>query len=61
MKLVRYNTGMDQPKEKKHPCPDCSFCQFCSDSRCSMCLGTGCKKKCDRKTESNPEKAEEDK
>lgn len=31
---------------KKHPCPDCSFCQWCSDDRCSMCRNTkGCRKK----------------
>ena len=24
---------------KKHACPDCHFCQFCSDSRCHSCLG----------------------
>ncbi|ABQ25183.1 hypothetical protein Gura_0977 [Geotalea uraniireducens Rf4] len=24
---------------KKHPCPDCTFCQWCSDDRCRMCLG----------------------
>ena len=24
--------------EKKHPCPDCSFCQWCPDSRCAACL-----------------------
>ncbi|MRR56319.1 MAG: hypothetical protein EG822_17770 [Deltaproteobacteria bacterium] len=23
---------------KKHPCPDCICCQWCSDSRCGMCL-----------------------
>ncbi|MGC9324132.1 MAG: hypothetical protein ACP5G0_05205 [Desulfomonilia bacterium] len=23
---------------KKHPCPDCYFCQMCSDNRCSLCL-----------------------
>ncbi len=22
---------------KKHPCPDCHFCQQCSDSRCYSC------------------------
>lgn len=22
---------------KKHPCPDCQKCQWCSDSRCSLC------------------------
>ena len=31
---------------KKHPCADCSFCQWCSDDRCSMCRkGKGCGKK----------------
>lgn len=24
---------------KKHPCPDCHYCQFCSDSRCHACRG----------------------
>ncbi|MRR05712.1 MAG: hypothetical protein EG828_02015 [Deltaproteobacteria bacterium] len=23
---------------KKHPCPDCLCCQWCSDNRCRMCL-----------------------
>jgi hypothetical protein len=23
---------------KKHECPDCRFCQWCSPSRCSGCL-----------------------
>jgi len=34
-------------KEKKHPCPDCRMCQWCSDDRCRLCLksGTGCRKK----------------
>lgn len=27
----------DRPQ--KHPCPDCHFCQLCSDERCSRCLG----------------------
>lgn len=22
---------------RKHPCPDCHFCQLCSDSRCHSC------------------------
>ena len=26
---------------KKHPCPDCQSCQWCSDSRCRMCLRRG--------------------
>ena len=24
---------------KKHPCPDCRSCQFCSDRRCELCQG----------------------
>ncbi len=28
----------EQPK--KHPCPDCSFCQWCGDDRCRLCRGT---------------------
>ncbi len=33
--------------DKKHPCPDCKMCQWCSDDRCRLCLrsGTGCRKK----------------
>ncbi|ALC15508.1 hypothetical protein DSOUD_0720 [Desulfuromonas soudanensis] len=31
--------------EKKHPCPDCRQCQWCSDDRCRLCLKTGCGKK----------------
>lgn len=26
---------------KKHPCPDCSFCQWCSDDRCRRCRAKG--------------------
>lgn len=26
---------------KKHPCPDCHFCQFCSETRCNACRGKG--------------------
>jgi hypothetical protein len=22
---------------KKHPCPDCHFCQFCAETRCLTC------------------------
>ncbi len=38
--------GMDQVFEpegcgkrqgKKHPCPDCSFCQSCAETRCLSC------------------------
>ena len=25
-------------EHKKHPCPDCGFCQWCGDDRCGLCL-----------------------
>ncbi|WP_082464108.1 hypothetical protein [Dethiosulfatarculus sandiegensis] len=28
---------------KKHNCPDCRQCQHCSEVRCSLCRGQGCK------------------
>ncbi|HIJ96293.1 MAG TPA: hypothetical protein HPP94_11270 [Desulfuromonadales bacterium] len=28
---------MSPQAEKKHPCPDCTFCQWCSDDRCRLC------------------------
>lgn len=33
--------------DKKHPCPDCRQCQWCSDDRCRLCLRSekGCRKK----------------
>ena len=32
--------------DKKHPCPDCKQCQWCSDDRCRLCLRSGgCRKK----------------
>lgn len=27
----------DKGAPKKHPCPDCFFCQHCSDTRCMLC------------------------
>lgn len=30
------------PPQKKRPCPDCTFCQWCSDDRCSLCLRQRC-------------------
>ena len=40
-----------QREGKKHPCPDCSFCQFCAETRCLACRSernrgkaTACKK-----------------
>jgi len=32
--------------DKKHPCPDCGYCQWCSDDRCRKCRQT---KPCPRK------------
>lgn len=34
------------PRAKKHPCPDCQFCQWCGDDRCELCLSG---KKCEKK------------
>ncbi len=36
----------DNDCPKKHPCPDCRFCQWCGDDRCALCLkkGDGCRK-----------------
>ncbi|RII27416.1 MAG: hypothetical protein CXR30_14975 [Geobacter sp.] len=31
---------------KKHPCPDCRCCQWCSEDRCRLCLG---RKNCNRR------------
>jgi hypothetical protein len=36
---------MEEESPKKHPCKDCKFCQWCSDDRCQLCLGCGCKRK----------------
>lgn len=36
----------DEGQNKKYPCPDCKFCQWCSDDRCRKCRGeTKCHKK----------------
>ena len=37
---------MPREDEKKHPCPDCICCQWCSDDRCRLCLAKGsCRRK----------------
>jgi len=38
---------MSSTEAKKHPCPDCTFCQWCSNDRCALCLRTDscCRKK----------------
>ena len=36
----------DENGGKKHPCPDCKFCQWCSDDRCRICrMSKGCGRK----------------
>ncbi|MEW5743930.1 MAG: hypothetical protein AB1805_00630 [Nitrospirota bacterium] len=35
----------EQEPRKKNPCPDCTFCQCCSESRCALCRPPGDKKK----------------
>ena len=37
-------------KDRKHNCPDCDFCQWCSDARCAQCLK---RKKCLKKKRGN--------
>ncbi|MBF0328792.1 MAG: hypothetical protein HQL10_06515 [Nitrospirae bacterium] len=45
---MSYNYLMDKKStDKKNPCPDCEFCQFCSDTRCGMCRPSPKKKKKD--------------
>jgi hypothetical protein len=29
----------ESPGQKKHDCPDCTYCQWCSDDRCRLCRG----------------------
>ncbi|MDD5284507.1 MAG: hypothetical protein PHD54_01500 [Desulfuromonadaceae bacterium] len=31
---------MTNDSPKKHPCPDCTFCQRCPDDRCRLCLNS---------------------
>ena len=39
-------SGEKSRPQKKHPCPDCTFCQWCGDDRCSLCLRkTDCRSK----------------
>jgi hypothetical protein len=34
---------MSTTPHKKHPCPDCQFCQWCGDDRCHLCRGKTCR------------------
>lgn len=37
-----YDPGCGKdPSSKKHPCPDCHFCQNCGDARCHACRNEG--------------------
>lgn len=37
---------MTGENEKKHSCPDCNCCQWCSEERCRLCLSrTTCKRR----------------
>ena len=38
-------TNEESHSPQKHPCPDCSFCQWCGDDRCALCLRSRCAKK----------------
>ena len=37
MERVFEPAGGGQKEGKKHPCPDCSFCQSCAETRCLAC------------------------
>lgn len=39
VQLVFDPDGLHRDEHKKHPCPDCHFCQGCSESRCQACRG----------------------
>ena len=32
-----YEPEIKPGSQKKHNCPDCFYCQMCSDTRCQMC------------------------
>jgi hypothetical protein len=41
--LQAYNNKMEKKAvPKKNPCPDCSFCQCCSETRCRLCRSVDC-------------------
>jgi len=45
MRLVFDPRNKGRGASKKHSCPDCHFCQFCSDARCHSCRdGSQCAK-----------------
>ena len=42
---LKTGTGEKRAAKKgcrqKHPCVDCSFCQWCGDDRCRLCRAPG--------------------
>jgi hypothetical protein len=48
MDAVIWEPDPQPDSERKYHCPDCDWCQACSDTRCAQCLkcsGTGVSKK----------------
>lgn len=41
---MSHDGAAPRPNPKKHPCPDCAACQFCSDRRCDLCRGWLCRR-----------------
>lgn len=44
-KKSELDPGCADDSSKKHPCPDCRQCQWCSDAKCKFCKGWLVKKK----------------
>ncbi|MGQ9484170.1 MAG: hypothetical protein ACUVSA_04085 [Desulfosoma sp.] len=38
-----YAPARPRKTPKKNPCPDCHFCQQCSEARCQACRRTACR------------------
>ncbi|MFZ5906363.1 MAG: hypothetical protein ACOYVJ_02995 [Nitrospirota bacterium] len=36
---------MEKKTAHKNPCPDCTFCQYCPNTRCNMCRAPQNKKR----------------
>ncbi|HEY9072314.1 MAG TPA: hypothetical protein VIV61_18785 [Candidatus Ozemobacteraceae bacterium] len=59
-RLNAFRPVCERPGAKKHPCPDCFSCQFCSDARCTICLA-GKTGRCCRANAPTPSKPEDNK
>jgi hypothetical protein len=44
-----------KPLHRKNPCPDCTFCQCCSETRCSLCRSLDCPSPRDKKPKKKKE------